>query len=261
MHLHAVALRRALTRRRPRRPRRLHQPPPDHGPPISSGPCSKAWPRTAGGCSGRRDVRGQRLSPVRIIGGGAQSDLWCQIHADVLDRTVEQVADPMDAQLRGMAALAAVAWSPHDGGGGRLATPRDGVRARRRRQICTPVPLIAAETSVSARSSPSSGNSRLPPPTVTGSTMSRYSSTRPAPMSARAIETLPMTSSWPSDDARRSRTAPIASARVEQGRVGPARVPPHGRACATPRTSAVAFMRYRRTGRPRGRATRPAIVW
>ena len=30
-------------------------------------------------------------TPIRIIGGGARSDLWCQIHADVMDRTIEQV--------------------------------------------------------------------------------------------------------------------------------------------------------------------------
>lgn len=49
---------------------------------------------------------GHRLDPVRIVGGGAQSDLWCQIHADVLDRTIERVAQPLHANLRG-AALAA----------------------------------------------------------------------------------------------------------------------------------------------------------
>ncbi|MGH9232412.1 MAG: xylulokinase [Acidimicrobiales bacterium] len=49
---------------------------------------------------------GRRLDPVRLVGGGAQSDLWCQIHADVMDRTIERVADPMHAQLRGAAMLA-----------------------------------------------------------------------------------------------------------------------------------------------------------
>ncbi len=46
------------------------------------------------------------LSTVRLLGGGAQSDLWCQIYADTLDREVEQVPDPMLAQLRGVALLA-----------------------------------------------------------------------------------------------------------------------------------------------------------
>jgi xylulokinase len=48
----------------------------------------------------------RRLDHVRFIGGGAQSDLWCQIHADVLDRTVERVTEPVDANLRGAALLA-----------------------------------------------------------------------------------------------------------------------------------------------------------
>ncbi len=45
---------------------------------------------------------------VRILGGGAQSDLWCQIYADVLNRRVEQVADPRHAQLRGAALWARI---------------------------------------------------------------------------------------------------------------------------------------------------------
>jgi xylulokinase len=52
---------------------------------------------------------GRPLGPIRMVGGGAQSAVWCQIYADALDRTVEQVPEPMYAQLRGMAALAAVA--------------------------------------------------------------------------------------------------------------------------------------------------------
>ena len=51
----------------------------------------------------------RRLEPVRFIGGGARSDLWCQIFADVLDRTVDQVADPVNANARGAGMLAAVA--------------------------------------------------------------------------------------------------------------------------------------------------------
>ncbi|NNN01932.1 MAG: carbohydrate kinase [Acidimicrobiaceae bacterium] len=52
---------------------------------------------------------GRELSPVRLVGGGARSSLWCQIVADALDRPVEQIPDPMFAQLRGMAAMASVA--------------------------------------------------------------------------------------------------------------------------------------------------------
>ena len=45
---------------------------------------------------------------VRLLGGGAQSDLWCQIYADVFGRPVEQVADPRNAQLRGVALWARI---------------------------------------------------------------------------------------------------------------------------------------------------------
>jgi xylulokinase len=50
-----------------------------------------------------------RLEPIRFIGGGARSDVWCQIFADVLGRTVEQVADPVNANARGAGLLAAIA--------------------------------------------------------------------------------------------------------------------------------------------------------
>jgi xylulokinase len=50
----------------------------------------------------------QRLDPLRIFGGGAIPDLWCQIHADVMDRTIERVAEPMHANLRGAALFAAL---------------------------------------------------------------------------------------------------------------------------------------------------------
>jgi xylulokinase len=49
---------------------------------------------------------GRRLDPIRIIGGGSQSDLWCQIHADVMDRVIERVRQPVNAGLRGAAILA-----------------------------------------------------------------------------------------------------------------------------------------------------------
>ena len=48
------------------------------------------------------------IPSLRIMGGGAQSDLWCQIHADILDRRVERVADPMFASLRGAGLFAAI---------------------------------------------------------------------------------------------------------------------------------------------------------
>ncbi|MCY1014967.1 xylulokinase [Pyxidicoccus sp. MSG2] len=52
---------------------------------------------------------GRRLDSMRIIGGGARSPLWCQIHADVLGRTIQQVDEPVLANARGAAFQAAVA--------------------------------------------------------------------------------------------------------------------------------------------------------
>jgi xylulokinase len=48
------------------------------------------------------------LEDVRMVGGGARSDLWCQLHADVLQRPVLQIADPLHVNTRGAAFLAAV---------------------------------------------------------------------------------------------------------------------------------------------------------
>lgn len=49
------------------------------------------------------------LPEIRAIGGGVQSDLWCQILADVLDRTIHRMEDPLQANTRGAALLAALA--------------------------------------------------------------------------------------------------------------------------------------------------------
>jgi xylulokinase len=50
-----------------------------------------------------------RFDALTFIGGGAQSDLWCQILADVLDRPIRQAAEPRLANVRGAAFSAAVA--------------------------------------------------------------------------------------------------------------------------------------------------------
>lgn len=50
----------------------------------------------------------RRMDPLNIIGGGAQSDIWCQIYADVMDRTIQRVEDPIQANARGAAFIAAV---------------------------------------------------------------------------------------------------------------------------------------------------------
>lgn len=52
---------------------------------------------------------GRRLGPLRLLGGGAQSDLWCQTVADVCDRHIERVADPFLAGLRGTGLAAGLA--------------------------------------------------------------------------------------------------------------------------------------------------------
>ena len=51
----------------------------------------------------------RRPASVRIIGGGAQSDLWCQMHAYALNLPIERPVDPRDAQLKGVAMWTRVA--------------------------------------------------------------------------------------------------------------------------------------------------------
>ena len=51
---------------------------------------------------------GRRPPCINIVGGGAQSDIWCQIFADVLDVEIRQVADPIYANARGAAWIGAV---------------------------------------------------------------------------------------------------------------------------------------------------------
>jgi xylulokinase len=52
---------------------------------------------------------GRRLPTVRMIGGGAASDVWCQIFADVFDREILQIRQPVLANVRGAGFLGAVA--------------------------------------------------------------------------------------------------------------------------------------------------------
>ena len=51
---------------------------------------------------------GRRVPTINIVGGGAQSDVWCQIFADVLNTQIRQVQDPIYANARGAAWIAAV---------------------------------------------------------------------------------------------------------------------------------------------------------
>ena len=48
------------------------------------------------------------MPELNIIGGGAQSDVWCQIIADVLNRKIKQVKNPIQANARGAAYLASI---------------------------------------------------------------------------------------------------------------------------------------------------------
>jgi xylulokinase len=66
---------------------------------------------------------GQPLGTVRAIGGGASSALWCSIYASVLDRPVEQVADPVLANLRGAALIAGLALGEVEPGEVRRLVP------------------------------------------------------------------------------------------------------------------------------------------
>jgi xylulokinase len=50
----------------------------------------------------------RRCDPIRFIGGGAMSDLWCQIMADVLDREIHRVVEPRACNARGAALLASI---------------------------------------------------------------------------------------------------------------------------------------------------------
>ncbi|MCP4600261.1 MAG: xylulose kinase [Proteobacteria bacterium] len=52
---------------------------------------------------------GRKMKAINLIGGGANSDIWCQIFADVLDRKIRQVKDPIHAGVRGAAFLASAA--------------------------------------------------------------------------------------------------------------------------------------------------------
>ena len=51
---------------------------------------------------------GRRVESINIVGGGGNSDVWCQIFADVLNVEIRQVRDPIQANARGAAWIAAV---------------------------------------------------------------------------------------------------------------------------------------------------------
>lgn len=72
---------------------------------------------------------GHRMDPVRLVGGGVQSELWTQILADVCDRTVERVAEPLLCGLRGAALAAGIALGDVSKPELRGLVPLDGIYA------------------------------------------------------------------------------------------------------------------------------------
>jgi len=48
----------------------------------------------------------RRLDQITLVGGGANSDVWCQIFADVLQRPIRQMADPIQVNVLGAAFIA-----------------------------------------------------------------------------------------------------------------------------------------------------------
>jgi len=49
-----------------------------------------------------------KVNELNIIGGGAQSDIWCQIFADITNRKINRVTDPQQAAAKGVALLASM---------------------------------------------------------------------------------------------------------------------------------------------------------
>ena len=108
--LHPLAERRAFAGRRPHHPGRLPQPvavvdPRRHGPRrLRGGGPNSAWLLGAVEKYCKRPFRS-----LAFVGGGANSDLWSQIHADATGRTIGQIADPVLANVRGAGLLTLLA--------------------------------------------------------------------------------------------------------------------------------------------------------
>ena len=52
---------------------------------------------------------GRKTEVIHMVGGGAKSEIWCQIQADVLNRPIRQMQDPIEVNVRGAALLASAA--------------------------------------------------------------------------------------------------------------------------------------------------------
>src|SRR6056297_3714521 len=60
-------------------------------------------------CEAAEKYSGRSIESLRFSGGGAQSALWAQIHADILNVPIHQVEDPVNSTVRGCALLALLA--------------------------------------------------------------------------------------------------------------------------------------------------------
>jgi len=49
------------------------------------------------------------VQAINMVGGGAKSNIWCQIQADVLNRPIRQMKEPIEVNVRGAAMLASAA--------------------------------------------------------------------------------------------------------------------------------------------------------
>ena len=56
---------------------------------------------------------GRQFETLAFIGGGANSDVWAQIHADAMGRRIRQVVDPVLANVRGAGLLTLVGARAH----------------------------------------------------------------------------------------------------------------------------------------------------
>ena len=57
---------------------------------------------------GAEKLYGRKMERIMLAGGGGQSDIWCQIHADVTGRIIEQDHNPRQINSRGAAFIAAI---------------------------------------------------------------------------------------------------------------------------------------------------------
>lgn len=70
--------------------------------------------------------KGWRCDPLRAIGGGARSDLWMQVVADVTGRRIEAVENPQEAGALGCALAVAVALGAY----GEYGRIKEAIRVR-----------------------------------------------------------------------------------------------------------------------------------